>query len=147
MIIDQFSNIRKYSTLVHQLEQGLNKYEEIKTGLEVGRYEFEGGFLMVQKGGTKPMKDGDFEAHKKYVDLQIVVSGSEEIAWCDIDNMVLSQPYSEEKDVQFFEAEEKHTMLITEGMFYIAFPHDGHKAVRHTLEPKSFTKVIIKLPV
>lgn len=133
--------------MVHRLEEGLKKYEEIKTSLEIGRYEFEGGFLMVQKGDTKPMKDGDFEAHIKYVDLQIVVAGSEEIAWCHMDNMVLSQAYNAEKDVHFFKAEEKHTMLITEGMFYIAFPHDGHKAVRHILEPKSFTKVIIKLPV
>ena len=33
------------------------------------------------------------------------------------------------------------------GMFYIAFPHDGHKPVSHTDEPHSFTKIVMKIPV
>lgn len=40
----------------------------------------------------------------------------------------------------------KH-MLITKDMFYIAYPHDGHKAVSHVDGKNTFTKIILKLPV
>lgn len=52
--------------------------------LEVGRYEFDGGYFMVQKGTTRPLEEGTFEAHRRYIDVQIVVEGSEELAWEDL---------------------------------------------------------------
>jgi len=32
-------------------------------------------------------------------------------------------------------------------MFYMAFPHDGHKPVSHTKEQQAYTKIVMKLPV
>ncbi len=36
---------------------------------------------------------------------------------------------------------------ITKGMFYAAFPWDGHQAVAHTEERQRFLKVVMKLRV
>lgn len=146
MIIDKIGNVRFYGSLLNCLDKGLEAIEALKDP-EVGRYEFDGGFFMVQKGDTKPMKEGDFEAHRKYVDVQIVLEGSEEIAWADLEELRESGAYDEKTDKALYTGSEVNTMLITAGMCYIAFPHDGHKAIRHTKKQQSYTKICMKLPV
>ena len=78
MIIDRIKNIEYYETILPGLKNGLNTLRQLPSQ-EVGRYEFEGGFLMIQEGTTKPMSEGTFEAHRKYVDVQIMLQGCEEL--------------------------------------------------------------------
>ncbi|MEG1145435.1 MAG: YhcH/YjgK/YiaL family protein [Clostridium sp.] len=146
MIIDKFSNISFYSSMLNNLEHGLQAVQSMHNP-EVGRYEFEGGFFMVQKGETRPMAEGTFEAHRKYVDIQIVLDGSEEIAWADLSDLKEEGEYDEIKDKAAYTGSEDNTMKITAGMCYVAFPQDGHKAVRHTKKPQFYTKIVMKLPV
>lgn len=146
MIIDKFDNIRFYSCMLNNLENGLQAVEALRNP-ESGKYEFDGGFFMVQKGDTKPMAEGTFEAHRKYVDVQIVLEGSEEIAWADLEDLREEGEYDGDKDKAAYTGSEENAMKITAGMCYIAFPHDGHKAVRHTAEQQSYTKIVMKLPV
>jgi beta-galactosidase beta subunit len=41
----------------------------------------------------------------------------------------------------------EHQIMINKGMFWVAFPQDGHKSVSHSKEPHNFEKIILKLPV
>lgn len=146
MIIDKLDNIRMYGGLLNHLENGLQAMEALRIP-EVGRYDFDGGYFMVQKGTTKPLTEGTFEAHRKYVDIQIILEGSEEVAWQDITDLATSIEYNPEKDAERLTGKLDHVIKISEGMFYAAFPHDGHKPVSHTTEQQSFTKIVMKLPV
>lgn len=49
--------------------------------------------------------------------------------------------------VEKYEGGMQHFMKITEGMAYVCFPWDGHKAVFHIDQPLEFTKAVIKLEV
>jgi YhcH/YjgK/YiaL family protein len=147
MIVDQIENIKMYSPLLNYLEEGLEAISSQMTKLETGRYEFEHGFYLVQKGDTKPMAEGFYEAHRKYVDVQIIIEGSEEVAWLNLKGLTEDVPYNAEKDVAFYTGNTSHAMYFSKGMFYIAFPHDGHRPVRHTEKQQSFTKIVLKLPV
>ena len=147
MIIDKFNRIRQYAHLLNNLDQAFEAIQPQIINPEAGRYEFAGGFFMVQQGETKPLDEGLFEAHQKYIDVQILLKGQEEMAWAEIDDLTASVPYNTEKDAAYYTGSTKNHMLIDEGMFFVAFPHDGHKAVRHTDEPHSFTKIVLKLPV
>ena len=146
MIIEKFDNIRFYSCMLNNLENGLQAVEALRNP-EAGRYEFDGGFFLVQKGETKPMSEGTFEAHRKYADVQIVLEGSEEIAWADLGDLKEDGEYNGDNDKAAYTGAEDNVMRITAGMCYIAFPHDGHKAVRHTSRQQSYTKIVMKLPV
>ncbi len=146
MIIDKFDNIRFYSCMLNNLENGLQAVEALRNP-EAGRYEFDGGFFLVQKGETKPMSEGTFEAHRKYADVQIVLEGSEEIAWADLGDLKEDGEYNGDNDKAAYTGAEDNVMRITAWMCYIAFPHDGHKAVRHTSRQQSYTKIVMKLPV
>ncbi len=146
MIVDKLDNIMFYEPMVKNLAAGMEAVNALKV-LEEGRYQFEGGFFLVQKGETKPLEDGTFEAHRKYVDVQIVMDGCEEVAWADLPDLEIEIPYNPEKDAERLNGDKSHHMLISEGMFYIAFPHDGHKPVSHTGERHQFLKIVMKLPV
>lgn len=147
MIIDQIDNIKFYNSIIKNLDNALAAIKSQEESMEAGRYEFEGGFFMVQKGETKPMEEGFFEAHRKYIDIQIILRGSEEVAWSEIRDLKTEIPYNEKKDAEYLSGSFNHTMLMTEGMFYVAYPHDGHRPVRHTTNQQSYTKIVVKLPV
>jgi YhcH/YjgK/YiaL family protein len=146
MIIDKLDHIMFYEPLLKNLGAGLEAIKNLESH-EVGKYNFEGGFFMVQEGETKPMEEGTFEAHRSYIDVQIILEGSEEIAWADITDLQTQTPYDPQKDAEHFNGEKSHHILISEGMFYAAFPHDGHKPVSHTKKKLQFKKIVMKLPV
>ncbi len=146
MIIDKLNNILFYKSLLPNIENGLEKLKIINLD-SVGKYEFDGGFLIIQEGNTKPLTEGTYEAHKKFIDIQIMLDGSEELAWDDLQDLIECIPYNEEKDATRYKGKLEHTIKITKGMFYIAFPHDGHKPVSHQETQQHFKKIIMKLPV
>ena len=146
MIVDMFSNLIFYKSMIKNLEKGIEAIKK-QEKLEVGRYEFDGGFFMIQNGFTKPMEEGTFEAHRKYVDIQIVVEGSEDVAWADLSDLKEETAYNEEKDAARFTGVTDHIFHVTTGMCYVAFPHDGHKPVRHVKNQQTYTKIVMKLPI
>lgn len=149
MIIDKINHILFYEPLVPGLRAGaerLRKLEAAGAWME-GRYEFPGGYLMIQKGETKPLSEGTFEAHRNYIDVQIILEGCEEMAWQSLEDLTVVIPYQKEKDAERLDGSRENHMQISEGMFYIAFPDDGHKAVSHTEEKHRFTKAVMKLLV
>ncbi len=146
MIIDHIDHIMNYEPLLPNLRSGLEKIRSL-TEFQVGRYEFQGGYFMIQKGVTRPILEGTFESHQKYIDVQILIEGSEEMAWEELGKLQTVIPYDVQKDVQRLIGTRDHVMQITKGMFYVAFPQDGHQPVAHTKEQQSFTKIVMKLPV
>ena len=54
MILDKLENAGFYKELLPNLDNALKKLEELGEGAELGRYEFDGGYLMLQEGDTKP---------------------------------------------------------------------------------------------
>ena len=49
----------------------------------------------------------------------------------DISELNTVNEYDSIKDAERLDGDKSHNMLISKGMFYIAFPHDGHKPVSH----------------
>jgi YhcH/YjgK/YiaL family protein len=75
--------------------------------------------------------EGTFEAHKKYIDIQMVLDGSEYVAWAPINQLVVDVEYNPEKDVVRLNGSPQEIMKINKGMAYICLPHDGHKALKY----------------
>ncbi|MFH1308555.1 MAG: YhcH/YjgK/YiaL family protein [Patescibacteria group bacterium] len=68
--------------------------------LKIGRTKIEGDniFLMVQEYETRPKEEKSAEQHKKYIDIQLILSG-EEIIGCGFENPnnEVIDPYVEKK--------------------------------------------------
>ena len=108
------------------------------------RFDFCGGYLMLQEGDTKDVREGDFEAHVKYLDVQVLLEGEETIVWNDLSDLICSAPYDEERDKAMYSGD-GCVMTIRPGTCYICWPEDGHKACRHIHQQTRFRKAMIKL--
>ncbi len=122
------------------------------TTVEVGRYDLANGvFIKVQEYQSKLYDNAKFEAHKKYIDIQYIVSGEElmyEISVDEIQEKGLLAEYNPEKDVLFYHDDDRaRKNLIRAGEFMIFTPQDAHKPGVAVSEPSQVKKVLVKIPV
>ncbi len=146
MILDQLEHAMFYKDMLPNLDQALKKLEELGENAELGRYDFDGGYLMLQEGDTKAAETGDFEAHRDYIDVQVVLGGTEYVVWAPVGDLKLTEEYLKEKDRAMYSGHARYCIKITEGMFYALFPDDAHKACRDTGVKTHYRKAVIKLP-
>lgn len=146
MVIDKLTNIGKYRPMLPHLDAALVCLKNVQ-GKEPGRYDFDGGFILIQAGTTNPIDAGAFEVHRKYLDVQILLSGAETIMWADLADLnVTTFPYDETLD-RSNHAGTGCRMEIQPGMFYLCAPHDAHKACGHVSTPTAFRKAVVKLRI
>lgn len=123
----------------------------VAQGVEDGKYDFsDGSFAAVSSYETKMRKDSCFEAHKKYIDVQLMLKGREIIAVEHIDVMhkyECLKPF-EDGDLELFALnDEGFDNVITEGEFVILRPEDGHMPGVCIGAPSPVQKVVFKIPV
>lgn len=146
MIIDKTGNLMKYESVLPCLSAAVKAIRALPSP-EPGRYEFDGGFFTVQEGYTRPAGEAEFEYHKKYIDVQIFLSGSEYMAWhSEDDDLAGSVPFDAQKDIGFKKGSMEHSIRISEGMFYAVYPRDLHAPCLHFDQPTAFKKIVVKLP-
>ncbi|PAF37557.1 hypothetical protein CHH58_12165 [Terribacillus saccharophilus] len=146
MIFDIIENLNKYVSLNPKIGNGLEKLNEVEIDYNK-RFDFDGGYLFFQEGTTTHIDKGTFEAHRNYIDIQIVMDGSEYIAWAPTAQLVVDVVYNAEKDVVRLEGSPKTTMKINKGMAYICLPHDGHKALKYIDKATTYKKAVIKIEI
>ena len=132
MIVGNLENLGELKFLAPKLKEILNylKDHNLKDK-ELGRIELEGMdlFINIEESIMAPKNERKPEAHKKYLDVQLVLDGEESIgvAIDNHQNKVLSE-YNEEKDIIFYEDAQKENMInLFPGDFAIFFPEDIHR--------------------
>ena len=147
MIIDSIKNCDIYSQTDENLKKGFEFIKNyLKNPLEAGRYEIDGDkvYAMVQEYETKA--PGKFEAHKKYIDIQFLVSGRELMGYANVSSLAPDTEYDAEKDFMLFEGKKGTTELILEsGMFAVFYPEDGHMPGCMVECPEKVVKIVVKV--
>lgn len=97
----------------------------------------------------KTKSTGEFEAHRKYIDIQIMVKGREIIEVTNIKNCANSRGYSTEKDIEFFEEcnGEIEKIILKENDFVILEPNDAHKPQIKIDKSIEVKKIVLKIAV
>lgn len=145
MIVDKLENLGIYkdvNPLFPKVVEFLKTHD--LASLETGKIELQGTDLFVKVAQTKPKakEDARIEAHKNYLDIQIPVSGTEEMGYTPLDDCKEPTPYNAEKDVLFYGGLAESYLKINPGMFAIFFPQDGHAP---GITPDGVKKVIVKV--
>lgn len=98
---------------------------------------------------TAPASLKKWESHRRHIDLQIVLTGSEMVGWSPISELTSKIPYDEGKDAEFYHAPERPaaTIHLSEGCFAIFFPEDGHQPGVQACDPITVRKLVVKLAV
>jgi biofilm protein TabA len=116
--------------------------------LAPGRYEINEDklFCMIQKGMGRSRAEAKLEAHRKYIDIQYVISGTEEMGWRQTSTCTqVDQEYDAAKDIGFFKDEPESWTKMTPGSFAIFFPKDAHAPMVSNGEiHKAVLKVILE---
>lgn len=152
MIYDNLRNIEIYKGLSDRLDRAIdflceNKLEELADGI----YKIDGDSLRVHVVDyeTKDPELTPFEAHRKFIDIHIVLSGGEYCYYTALGGLKPSGEFDEENDIGFFESKEIKgiAMPLTPGYFCLVFPEDAHKPSCYLESKKSLRKVVLKIEV
>ena len=103
---------------------------------------------IVSKYETKQENEHGYEAHKKYIDIQYLLSGEERIACLPIERLKEKQPYSEQSDAAFYSADlslQPSYLSLLPGYFAVFFPQDGHMPQLSVGEPMKVKKIVVKV--
>lgn len=145
MIVDKLENIGTYKNLSSNFEAAIEFLEsENLAALPVGEFEIKGkqvyGFVVDRVLEEEPTQ---WEIHKKYADVQLVLDGSERIGWCTLDEDFPS--YDGEKDVAFSENMEGMDFTLGKNEFMILFPQDVHRPNGPAAEDGRARKLVLKV--
>ena len=146
MIKDRLVNSQVYESLSENIKKGFQWLRETNLKeIEPGKYVIDGENLWanVQIYETKP--DADYEAHKKYIDIQYMISGNELVGVRDLSDCVSAIAYNRDNDIEFLHAKtEEEFQELNEGKFLLFYPHDAHKPSINPGETKTVKKVVVK---
>ena len=116
--------------------------------LEPGRYDIDGDnlYATISNYMTKDPDSAYFEAHRKYIDIQYVISGKEIIGIAKpVAAKDVITPYDTTRDIEFLTVEKASYRLATPHDFFIFFPDDLHKPGLKDSISSPVTKLVIKL--
>lgn len=129
----------------------VNKVLELAENPVLGRYDFENKvYINVESYEPVSFEEKEFEAHKDYVDVQILLKGKENIYVADVadQGFKVTKPYV--PDIMFMDGEvPSEAISLNEGEFCLLEPKDAHKpCIRQDgAEGVVVIKAVIKLPV
>ena len=149
MIFGNMQNFLEYTFLEVQIQKCfVYAAEHDLQNMAIGRYEIEGNdlFVNVTEYGTASVEERYWEAHKKYIDLHLMLDGQEKIDIAFTQNMELKE-YVEEKDFLPLEGKRNCSVILNPGDFLICFPKDGHRTGIAVENVKDIKKAIFKIKV
>jgi biofilm protein TabA len=114
------------------------------------RVELGGGaFALEQAYLTKPRREGRWESHCAYIDVQLIVAGEELMEVADASWLTVAENLTPAKDVIFYQPFEAGSVLrVRAGEAAVFFPADAHlPSLRVGAEPALVRKTVVKVPV
>ncbi len=97
--------------------------------------------VLIEQG--KSQAEQPMEAHKRYIDIHVLLQGEERVGWADIDKLgEPSKAYDEADDYMLYEQEAISYVDLKEGEFVIVYPEDAHAPI---IGKGQIRKLIVKV--
>ena len=152
MIVTDLVQLRDQVVLTPNMEKGIEFLLNLgPEDLPVGRAQIEGDnvYAEVQAYNTVEGEATEFEAHRKYIDIQFVARGQEIIAWTSDRNITETTAYVDADDYRLGTAEASnvtHIRLQT-GQLAVFYPVDFHAPRRAAGTSSAVSKIVVKVAV
>ena len=108
-------------------------------------YAREHNLLSYGKGSTEA-EARCWEAHREYLDVHLILSGTERIDVNFTGNLAAGR-YVEQDDFLPLEGEKNASLVLRPGDFLICYPSDGHMTGVQAGKPELVKKVIFKVKI
>lgn len=154
MIFDELSNLERYADVHPRFGTAFAFLREmiVKTPTP-GRYvcpDDAGVIVNVFEYDTKPMGDDvQMEAHRDYIDVQVVLIGEENMYVPAVKDLAVTVPYDAEKDIEFFKMPDPAYAVKTtvqNGYFAVFFANELHAPGISMIDrPTRVRKFVVKV--
>ena len=121
---------------------------EFLAGVGPERLEIKGGDVYATRFTyeTIPAEESFFEAHKKYLDIHIMVDGSEGVEISPPETLAEFDRV-EANDFYAYRGKGNYKLVLSPGDFLVVFPGDAHRIKMQVDGPKTVSKVVFKVKI
>ena len=103
-------------------------------------------FVNIVEYTTTDADSRFWEAHRQYLDVHVMLHGTEQIDLGFIENMVQKE-FVEKDDFLPLEGEKSGSVILRDGDFLICYPADGHRTAVAVDGPETIKKAIFKVRI
>lgn len=117
------------------------------TNMAAGRHEVDGDrmFVVINRQPGRGRDGAKFESHRRYIDVQFTISGTDEMAWRSLDSCSQpTGPFDEQKDFLLYKDPADTWIIVPPGSFAVFFPQDVHAPLGGTGD---LVKAVMKVAV
>lgn len=105
-------------------------------------------YYTIQQYSTKPSEKCILESHRKYVDIQIIISGRESMDIIDKSRLSLAEEYNEEKDIEIWNTPDRMSKVTLEkGDCIILYPEMAHRGAQILDKTEEVLKIVGKVRI
>ena len=149
MILAKNETARDYLGIHPHLDLALERIDpEFLNTLGESRVDIVPGEVWCTKFTyeTVPDEESFFEAHEKFLDIHMMLSGSERVEISDPADL---EQFRNEPQNDFFayHGEGRHKLVLAPGDFLVVWPQDAHKIKMQLGEPETVTKAVFKIKI
>lgn len=140
MISDQLKHIGRYPFLKQIQEFSFEDYQK-------GRFEISGNdfFGIGLEYETRDASECLWEAHRKYLDVHVILEGEELVQITQLDHTKETKEYDPEGDYALFEGEKEQVIHLKKGTFLALYPNEVHRTAVSVSGVSSVKKIVFKL--
>ena len=149
MILAKNVNARDYLGIHPNLDLALERITpEFLSSLGEERVDIIPGEVWCTKFSYETIRDEEsfFEAHEKFLDIHLMMDGSERVEVAPPDTLEQFQSVPE-NDFYAYRGEGHYKMVLSPGDFLVVFPADAHKIKMQVDGPCPVTKALFKIKV
>lgn len=148
MILDILENANSYESLNNAFGQAFDflRRDDLAS-LEDGRHEIDGDrvFAIVAREKGRSRESAPLEAHRRYIDIQMVIDGKEEMGWRPLASCAAPRAdYDGKADLAFFNDTPDAWVTVNAGSFVVFLPADAHAPL---VSKRAIHKVVVKVAV
>ncbi len=127
MIVDKIENLKIYKEIPDVV---VNFFSNLDcSNIELGKHVLSDCiYVNIEEYNTKNIEVANFESHDKYIDIQLLLKGLENIYYASRDNLSVKVPYDEKRDIAFYsDSIQGYPYIKLDGTnFMMIYPHEAH---------------------
>lgn len=127
MIVDKIEKLKLYKEIPGEVVHFLSELDI--NNIKLGKWVLSDCiYVNIEEYNTKDIEVASFESHDKYIDIQLLLKGSENIYYASRDNLSVKVPYDETRDIAFYsDSIQGYPYIKLDGTnFMMIYPHEAH---------------------
>ena len=148
MITDSLNNCYLYENLHKDFKKVFEVLRKIAEGEVTERVVLEEGSVWVSAPAEAVIPEGVrmFEAHRDFIDIHFILSGSEVFGYSNVDSLKITKEYDKDADYLLLDGD-KNLLALHAGDFCITYPQDAHIPAFCKIGEKKLLRVVAKVRV